>query len=441
MKKGLKIGIGALLLASFAAGAVFALVSNARTERILTVLDGDPDALTDAEKEYLDMNGDGSVTLGDWVRAKLDAIFHRNAAQTLFIEPVAGNVKLLGRTAYHEGTGTLWCSLSGSGIDFVGQGTQCTLTLIGDSNCKIGTASAPRYAVYADDNLIADAQLLTESQTVTVPLQASGTRVRLVKLSESASSSLGIAAIRLDGADAKAQPADVITPAPAKSHLIEFIGDSITCGYGVDGVFGTDTFKTQNENATKTYAYFTAQNLDADYSMVSYSGHGIISGYTTQGKLNSGQLVPKFYGQVGHNSALIEGKRRIQEDLWDFSVQPDLVVINLGTNDASYTGTDAALQKAFAEKYTEFLKEIRGKNPNAPVLCTLGIMGGTLCDAIDLAVSDYTAQTGDSNVRTMRFDMQDTNADGVAVDWHPSEATHKKAAEKLTAEIRAWLNW
>ncbi len=439
MKKGLKIGIGALLLAAFAGGAVFALVNNARTARILEVMDGGEGTVSDAERDFLDMNGDGEITLSDWVRAKLDAILHKGAVQKLFYAPT--DSKRLGRTAYHESTGTLWCSLSGSGIDFRAFGESCVLTLVGDSNCKGGTVSAPRYAVYADEQLIEDAQLTEERRQITVPLSSSGTHIRLIKLSESASSSLGIQSICMTGDPARLDVPSLIAAEPAKAHLIEFIGDSITCGYGVDGVFGTDTFKTQNENVTKTYAYFTAQNLDADYSMVSYSGHGIISGYTSQGKLNGTQLVPKFYAQVGHNSALLEETHRIQEDIWDFAVQPDLIVINLGTNDASYTGNDASLQKEFAAKYTEFLKKVRGKNPDAPILCTLGIMGGTLCDAIDLAVSDYTAQTGDSNVRTMRFDQQDTDADGVAVDWHPSEATHRKAADKLTAEIRAWLNW
>lgn len=433
MKTSFKIGLGALLLVSAAAGVVFALVNDARCTRILDVLDGSAGTLSEAEKTYLDMNGDGTVTYADWVRAKLNAILHPGAAQEQFYAPTAA--KQLGRTAYHEDTGTLWCSLSGSGIDFRARGAQCELTLIGDSNCKIA-ASAPRYAVYADDQLIEDAQLTEETHTVTVPITEAGTHIRLIKLSESASSSLGIGTLHITGGEGD----DLVTAEPAKQRLIEFIGDSITCGYGVDGKEG-DSFSTANENAMKTYAYLTAQNLDADYSMVSYSGHGVISGYTTHGKLNKNQLVPKYYGQVGHCSALVEGKHKIHDDKWDFSVQPDLIVINLGTNDASYTGGDAALQREFAAAYTEFLKTIREKNPSAPIFCTLGIMGQNLCEAIELAVSDYTAQTGDSNVRTLRFDIQNTGADGVGVDWHPSAQSHKKAADRLTDEIRAWLGW
>ena len=61
---------------------------------------------------------------------------------------------------------------------------------------------------------------------------------------------------------------------------IEFIGDSITCGYGIDTACEANTFSTTNENVNKAFSYLTAAALGADASFVSYSGHGLISGYT-----------------------------------------------------------------------------------------------------------------------------------------------------------------
>lgn len=49
---------------------------------------------------------------------------------------------------------------------------------------------------------------------------------------------------------------------------MEFIGDSITCGYGVDDPDKEHHFKTATEDVTKAYAYKTALALNADYSMV-----------------------------------------------------------------------------------------------------------------------------------------------------------------------------
>jgi len=47
------------------------------------------------------------------------------------------------------------------------------------------------------------------------------------------------------------------------------------------------------------YAYKTAEALDADYSMVSFSGYGIVSGYTGEGVKSAEQLVPMYYEKLG----------------------------------------------------------------------------------------------------------------------------------------------
>ena len=55
-----------------------------------------------------------------------------------------------------------------------------------------------------------------------------------------------------------------ISPEPEKPLSIEFIGDSITCAYGVEGQSSSEPFKTSTENFMKSYAYLTAQKLNAD---------------------------------------------------------------------------------------------------------------------------------------------------------------------------------
>ena len=357
----------------------------------------------------------------------------------------ASAAKQLGRTVYHPDTKTLWCSLSGSGIAFSFCGKECILHLTADSAYTGGKSCAARYAVFLNGKLAADAQLTEPEQTVRLHNTGNSDHpadVRFVKLSESQHSSLGIREICIvsSGRGHRKCPDVLLTAAENKPHCIEFIGDSITCGYGVEGSPSDGSFRTETENVMKSYAYLTAERLRADYSMVCYSGHGIISGYTTNGTAVRNQLVPRFYGEVGHCPAVLEGRRRIQDDLWHFARKPDLIVLNLGTNDSSYTCTDPAKQKAFAAAYTAFLKTVREKNPDAPVLCTLGIMGQTLCSAVAQAAADYIAETGDTNIRTMRFAEQ-SEEDGYAVDWHPSAASHRKAAEQLTAYIQEWLGW
>lgn len=440
MKKRILIGCIAVIAV---AGIRFCTAESSRSIMIRKSMSG-TGIVSEAILPDYDLNLDGKVNYMDWFQAKTEAVF--SGDQALYPQFfTADQAKQLGRTAYHPDTKTDWCSLSGSGIAFGFYGKECTLCFTADNAFSAGDSAAARYAVYLNDTLIADQQLTEQEQRLKIQNDGSEDEpawVRVVKLSESLHSSLGIREIcvasskqvfhtKIDG---------VFCQEPLKQHSVEFIGDSITCGYGVDGEYGRDTFKTANENVTKGYAYLTAQKLGADYSMVCYSGHGIISGYTANGKAVTHQLVPKFYGQVGHCPAVIEQKHKIQDDKWGFSPQPDVIVINLGTNDASYTGDDPAKQKDFAAGYTDFLKTVREKNPDAPILCTLGIMGQTLCDAVDLAVSDYTKETGDTNIRTMRFDVQ-KDEDGFGVDWHPSAVTHEKAAQKLSEYLREWLGW
>ena len=367
-----------------------------------------------------------------------------NGGAVLFPESfTADHAAPLGRTAFRSGI--LWCCLSGSGIAFSFYGTECTLHLTADSACSGGESTAARFAVYVNDIRIIDTQLT--QPVLSLCLKNPGSeetpaRVRFIKLSEAAFSSVGIREITVSASEAihRKYQSGLLVPQKPAAHLIEFIGDSITCGYGVDGICEKNPFLTANEDVTKSYAWLTAQELNADYSMICYSGYGIISGYSADGSIVTGQLVPHWYEKTGYSKAFLDAHTQMQDIPWEFAVQPDLIVVNLGTNDASYTGTDPEKQAVFTEAYTAFLKQIRKHNPDAPLICTLGIMDQRLCDAVEQAVAGFRTETGDTRTETMRFDLQ-SEADGYAVDWHPSALTHRKAADKLTRFISSRYNW
>jgi aryl-phospho-beta-D-glucosidase BglC (GH1 family) len=67
-------------------------------------------------------------------------------------------------------------------------------------------------------------------------------------------------------------------PTP-KERKIEFIGDSITCGYGNEGLYKEQNFTPKNENSYLSYAAITARNLDASANLISWSGIGISQNY------------------------------------------------------------------------------------------------------------------------------------------------------------------
>lgn len=344
------------------------------------------------------------------------------------------NVKVLGRADFLNDT--LWMVHSGSGAEFTFTGTRAVITLQADSAMMSGANNQARVAVFVNGECVVDDMInkVQETYTVFESEEVTECTVRVIKLSEAAMSTVGIKSIEVTSVGD-------IRPTEAKEHLIEFIGDSITCGYGVEDEDPGHNFKTGTENVMKAYAYKTAEALGADYSMVSFSGYGIISGYTGTGEAKvTEQLVPDYYEKLGFSYGTYLATKPAEVS-WDFTRrQPDLVVINLGTNDDSYTLTYADRQQEYKEQYVEFLKMVRKNNPGATILCTLGIMGGRLFPSVEQAVEEYKAETGDTNIHTMRFDEQN-QADGMAADYHPSEKTHTKAAEKLTAKIQEIMGW
>lgn len=341
--------------------------------------------------------------------------------------------RLIGRTAENEGI--LWLALSASGVEFTFTGTSASFTLVGD-NMTENAEKQPRYAVYINGERTMDELLDSAEKNVTVftsdePAQAT---VKLLKLSEAQESTMGIKSINVTSAE------DITPTAQAEDRLkIEFIGDSITCGYGVDDEDRDHHFKTSTEDATKAYAFKTAMALDADYSLVSYSGNGIISGYTDNGTRQTSQLVPAVYKKFAKSWGNYD-MFNVQEVDWDFSrFQPDYIVINLGTNDASYTKGKQDRVQEYIDGYVDFLTVVRENNPDAHIICSLGVMGADLYSAIEKAAAAYTEKTGDANLSTFKFSTQDGNKNGYAADWHPTEASQDIAAAELTEYIKSLI--
>ncbi len=337
-------------------------------------------------------------------------------------EATSENVKLLGRT-YYDGE-SLWLAHSATGFEFTFTGSTVTVDLSGDNGARM--------AIYADGERVLDFMTKSLPGSTTVELEEGEHTVSVLKLSESMQQTVLVDQISTDGA---------ISPTASNAHTIEFIGDSITCGYGIDAESASEGFSTETEDGARTYAYKTAQLFDADYSMVCVSGSGIVSGYTMGDNANTQNLMPDFYENLGHGWSYFDSKC-VDDIEWDFnSYTPELIVINLGTNDYSYTGTDETRIAEFADGYVAFLKQVRANNPDSEILCTLGIMGNELYSAIETAVSAYTTETGDTKVNTLMFDAIDSSTEGYGADYHPTEYTHVKAANTLADAIVSLYGW
>ena len=249
------------------------------------------------------------------------------------IELTEENVLLAGRT-YKEGD-TLWLALSGTGASFIYTGKKLFITVVGSPviNHEDAENNCVRIAVYVNGERKVDDMVTQAEQTYTVWESdvAETVEVKIIKLSESAMSVVGVK-------DLEIAEGERVVPAAKKEHLIEFIGDSITCGYGVDDEDPLHPFSTKTEDVTRAYAYLTAQLLSCDCRMFSASGYGIISGYTADPEIKSAeQLIPLYYSSYGFSYDTFPGGKKPMDIPWDFTEkQPDIIVINLGTNDDSY---------------------------------------------------------------------------------------------------------
>lgn len=359
-----------------------------------------------------------------------DGMPYFSAAECEEVEfyPSEDAVKRCGR--YIEYNGICYLSYTCSAVSFVMTGDRVEAVMTSNGNvyadnqqCWVGVLIngelKKRICLDPGDNTYT----LYEGDMLT------GAEITIIKLTENQMATAGIKSIT---ANAKR-----IAPKSENDLSIEFIGDSITCGYGNEADSPSDGYDSAQQNGLKTYGYYTAQALNADYSMVSISGIGLISDYTgRQGVKEDYLLMPDVYD---YSDANFQMRRGIDEMIeWGFGGGSDIVVINLGTNDYSYTGRDGDLQAEFENAYYKFIGQVRERNPHAEIICTMGIMGAELFGNIEAAAAAYAADTGDEHIHTMKFDYQ-SEEDGFGGDYHPTAATHKKAAEKLTDYIRTLM--
>ena len=343
-----------------------------------------------------------------------------DSCKDLTFTPTKENVKLIGR--YYQNDGVTWLVQSGSAIEFYASALSAEVLIVGGNSIYNDPNYRSRFGVYLDDELFLDTTLDKLELPVELFKESleKNAKIKVMLLSEANNGGIGVKSINLNSCNASP-----IKPTEKKKLKIEIIGDSITCAYGVEGANQYENFKTTTENFSKSYAYLTAKKLDADYSAVCYSGHGIVSGYST-GEKNADLLVPEVYTKISKNPDY-PGE-------WDFkNNQNDVIVINLGTNDLNYVKADPEHRNdEFIEEYANFLKLIREKNPDSAIICTVGIMGGG--DEIYPLIETAVGLVGDKKISCYKSNTQNMK-NGLGSDWHPSLITQTYNSYVLSDKI------
>jgi len=156
-----------------------------------------------------------------------------------------------------------------------------------------------------------------------------------------------------------------VRPAPeARAHQIEFIGDSLTAGYGNTSAFGDchgdDVFETTDTQ--EAFGPLIAKHYDADYRIEAYSGAGLVR--------NSGGRTPDF-----HMTDLIQRPILDQPSTDPSPWTPQIVVVNLGGNDfnspvqAGEKWPDpTSLVLDYRTSYVAFVKALRARYPKTEIL-------------------------------------------------------------------------
>ena len=320
-------------------------------------------------------------------------------------------IKTQGRTTLKDGA--MWLDYSASGVEF---SAYCEGKVALNLNVKSiknndATYGGIYFTVIVDGVTVDRAQCrITSTGTVELVLAdnlpAGNHTFEVYRQTEHRGAEVGISSIVMNGS---------FNDKPEDNRLyIEFIGDSISTGYGALGEAGADSADSPLwQDATVAYPYLTAKALGADFSDVCYSGLGCKYGYSGSLSMQTVYQAQRYqYDQVTK---------------YDFTKrQPDVVVIALGTNDIA-NQTDASLRQA---GYQEMLDLVRAKNPDAKIVWIVGMMKEDDNAMIAQLIEDNGGAAAGLFCKALT-----KNTAGAG--WHPSAAGQQKFADDLVAFLNS----
>lgn len=203
----------------------------------------------------------------------------------------------------------------------------------------------------------------------------------------------------------------LLDPSYDKPYYIEFVGDSLTTGYGnIGNSQSSDPGSALWQDGTLAYPFLACEELDADYTIAACSGVGIDKGYTYFS-------IDEFY-----EAASFDRDKKAKH--YDPRV-PDIIVINLGTNDKDNGSSESAFKEG-AKNLILSLREQYGEQ--VPVVWAFDLGGYGCDDWIYEVIEELGGE--DAEIYTLTMTRNTSGANG-----HPDLEGHVTAADELVSFI------
>lgn len=323
------------------------------------------------------------------------------------IELRAGTYLFTQNREHFKRFGRMQETKSGITCDFTASGVEFWGLMQGDVTISLSCDRDTYFTVFVDGVRQAErfyATKETEELTVAFALESGEHTIRFLKQTEAQWSLCILKSVSLTG---------FLYPAPEnREYLIEFIGDSITCGYGNLGDPTTPVAGIAlMQDGTQAFAFLTAEALGVEANMVSCSGIGIAKGWTEVNEL-------AFYQKASHY-------RDGTEKYHDTSLVPDLIVINLGTNDQD-RGCE---EQAFKNSLREFLTYIQNRYPDVPIVWMYNMMTYGCFTWASPIIAELGGES--AGIYTLQLTPNKLGAGN-----HPSLEAHYAASEQLAQFIK-----
>ncbi len=330
------------------------------------------------------------------------------------------NVRHIGRTYYNNTLNGYNFNWSCTGFEFNFSGTKAQIQLVGDTIFD-SKDTYPLVQVFVDGaDEPSKVLTLTGSKawyTLAEGLSDGEHTIKILKQNQTAYSSALATAIKVDGV--------LLAPNTYKDFGVQIIGDSISAGMFNETVGEYEgSYVLAEENSYNTAYAMVARKLGADFTIFANSGAAC----------NESAGPVRRDVQVGRN---VTAQYKYTDLFWGYeglhekdNIRTDLIIINLGTNDNDYIGSNPERKQAFIDAYVELLRHLRALYPEAPIVCTYGVIITSPSTLIETAVNTVRTEDGDTNVY---FHMEDI----LPTTRHPRTSENEVYAEKFISYLKS----